>query len=36
MNPLQRKANLRMALILASAAAIFALGFCAKVILFGV
>jgi hypothetical protein len=33
--PQQRKANLRLALILASAAAIFALGFVARIVYFG-
>ncbi len=33
--PEQRKANLRLALILASLAAVFALGFVAKIVLFG-
>jgi hypothetical protein len=31
----QRKANLRLALILASVAAVFALGFVAKIALYG-
>ena len=31
----QRKANLRLALILASVATVFVLGFVAKVVLFG-
>jgi hypothetical protein len=35
MTPEQRKANLRLALILASVAAVLALGFVAKVVLFG-
>jgi hypothetical protein len=35
MNPEQRKNNLRLALILASIAAAFLLGFVAKVALFG-
>ena len=35
MTPEQRKANLRLALILVSVAAVFALGFIAKVVLFG-
>jgi hypothetical protein len=34
--PEQRKANLRLALILASVAAVFALGFVAKIAFFGV
>ncbi|MEW6704597.1 MAG: cytochrome oxidase small assembly protein [Pseudomonadota bacterium] len=34
-NPEQRKKNLRTALILASVAAVFALGFVAKILLFG-
>ena len=33
LNPKQRKANLRLALILASVAAIFAIGFVTKIIL---
>jgi len=33
--PSQRKANLRLALILASVAAVFAVGFMGKVIWFG-
>jgi hypothetical protein len=35
LNPQQRKANLRLALILASVAAIFAIGFVTKMVLFG-
>jgi hypothetical protein len=35
MSPEQRKSNLRLALILASIAAAFLLGFVAKVVLFG-
>jgi hypothetical protein len=35
MSPEQRKNNLRLALILASIAAAFLLGFVAKVVLFG-
>ena len=34
-DPRQRKANLRLALILASMAALFALGFVAKIALMG-
>jgi hypothetical protein len=34
-DPRQRKANLRLALILASVAALFALGFFAKIALMG-
>ncbi len=34
-SPQQRKANLRLALILASLALVFGLGFIAKVVLFG-
>jgi hypothetical protein len=34
-NPQQRKANLRLALILASVAAIFAIGFVTKIVLLG-
>jgi len=36
MTPEQRKANLKLALVLASVAAVLALGFVAKVVLFGV
>lgn len=35
LNEQQRKANLRLALILASVAAVFALGFVTKIIYFG-
>lgn len=35
MKPEQRKANLRLGLILASVAAAFAIGFVAKIALFG-
>ena len=34
-DPRQRKANLRLALILASLAAVFAAGFVAKIVLMG-
>ena len=34
-SPQQRKANLKLALILASLALVFGLGFIAKVVLFG-
>jgi hypothetical protein len=34
-NPQQRKSNLRLALILASVAAMFALGFVTKIVLIG-
>jgi hypothetical protein len=34
-NPDQRKANLRLALILATVAAVFAIGFVAKIALLG-
>ncbi|MFN5049234.1 cytochrome oxidase small assembly protein [Roseateles sp.] len=34
-NPQQRKSNLRLALVLASVAAVFALGFVAKIALLG-
>jgi hypothetical protein len=34
MNPEQRKRNVRLALVLASIAAVFALGFVAKIVLF--
>ncbi|WP_233217846.1 cytochrome oxidase small assembly protein [Roseateles chitinivorans] len=33
--PEQRKSNLRLALILASVAAVFAIGFVAKIVLYG-
>jgi hypothetical protein len=35
LTPEQRKANLRLALILASAAAVFAIGFVAKIVWMG-
>jgi len=35
LSPQQRKANLKLALILASTALIFGLGFIAKIVLFG-
>ena len=35
MNPEQKKANLRLALILASVAAVFAIGFVTKIVAFG-
>ena len=35
MTPEQRKANVRLALILVSVAAVFALGFVAKIVFFG-
>jgi hypothetical protein len=35
MTPEQRKANVRLALILASVAAVFALGFFAKIMMLG-
>jgi hypothetical protein len=35
LNPQQRKANLRLALILASVAVLFGIGFIAKIILMG-
>lgn len=35
MKPEQRKSNVRLALVLASVALVFALGFVAKIVLFG-